>query len=87
MEEFKAGEQVWVVLVEGEENFEALDENETLENAEPATSIVVAPVTVLEGGKTAQLVSGTTFDLLPDRTFRGFEEAEQAATELARQNS
>lgn len=83
MEEFKAGEQVWVVLVEDEKNFQTLDKNGVLEAATPATSVVVAPVTVLEGGKTAQLVDGTTFDLLPDRTFRSTEEADEAATRLA----
>ena len=83
MEAFKAGEQVWVVLVEGEEGFNDLDSNGVLEASEPATSVVVAPVTVLEGGNTGELVSGTTFELLPGRTFRTVEEAERAAEELA----
>ena len=87
MEEFKVGEKVWVVIVEDEQNFEALDKNGVLERAQSATSVVVAPVTVLEGGKRAQLVNGTTFDLLPHRTFRSVEEADEAATELAKQVS
>lgn len=83
MEAFKTGEQVWVVLVEGEEGFNALDRNGVLEASEPTTSVVVAPVTVLEGGEMGELVSGTTFALLPGRTFRTVEEAEGAAEELA----
>ncbi len=83
MEAFKAGEQVWVVLTEGEEGFNDLDSNGVLEASEPATSVVVAPVTVLEGGNTGELVSGTIFELLSGRTFRTVEEAERAAEELA----
>lgn len=83
MEAFKAGEQVWVVLVEGEEGFNDLDRNGVLGTSEPATSVVVAPVTVLEGGIRGELVSGTTFELLPGKTFRTVEEAERAAEALA----
>jgi len=87
MKEFKAGEQVWVVLIEGEEGFSTLDQNGVLETAEPATSAVVAPVTVLEDGETGELVSGTRFDLLPGKTFRTVEEAERAAEKLAREGT
>ena len=87
MIEVNVGDQLWVVIKEGEEGFGALDQGGVLENAEPAVSVVVVPATVLEGGTTAELANGTTFDLLPGRTFRTIEEAEEAAEELAKEAS
>ena len=87
MIEVDVGDQLWVVVKEGEEGYDALDQKGVLENAEPAVSVVVVPATVLEGGKTAELANGTKFDLLPGRTFRTIVEAEEAAQELAKEVS
>jgi len=85
MVEVDVGEQIWVVIKEGEVGFGALDQKGLLERAEPAVSVVVAPATVLEGGAKAELANGATFDLLPGRMFRTIEDAEEAAEELSRQ--
>ena len=82
MENLKVGQRVWVVI--DEEGVSAFDRDGVLEAAEPAVSVLVAPATVLEGGETAELTTGTRVDLLPDRTFHTIEEAELAAERLAK---
>ena len=84
MVEVNAGDQLWVIVKEGEEGLRALDKEGVLEDTGAAVSVVVVPATVLEGGKTAQLANGETFDLLPDRTYDTIEEAEEAAENLAK---
>lgn len=87
MVEVDVGDQVWVIIKESEEGYSALDQKGVLENAETTVSVVVVPATVLEGGRTAELANGATFDLLPGRTFRTIEDAEEAAEELAKETS
>lgn len=79
MDDFKAGEQVWVILEEDDNSFEAVDPAGVLETAEPPVVVMVAPATVLEGGEAAELTDGTEIELLPGRTFHTIEEAEEAA--------
>ncbi len=85
MVEVDVGEQVWVIVRENEEGYDALDQEGVLENAETTVSVVVVPATVLEGGRTAELANGAKFDLLPGRTFRTIGDAEEAAEELAKE--
>lgn len=84
MEEFKVGEQVWVVVDEDETSVGEVDPIVVNETEEPPVAVMVAPVTVLEGGKTAQLIDGTEIELLPDRTFHTIEKAKEAADKLAK---
>lgn len=84
MEEFKAGEQVWLVITEYEEGFSSLVQGGTIEaQASEATSVAVAQATVLEGEEMAALEDGRRFDLLLVRVFRSAEEAQRKAKELA----
>lgn len=85
MVEVNVGEQVWVIVKENEEGYDALDQKGVLEDAATTVSVVVVPATVLEGGRTAELTNGATFELLPGRTFRTIGEAEEAAEDLARE--
>jgi len=84
IKEFKAGEQVWVIVDEYENSVGEVDPIVVNETTEPPVAVMVAPVTVLEGGKRAQLTDGTEIELLPDRTFRTIEDAEQVAEKLAK---
>jgi hypothetical protein len=84
MKEFKAGEQVWVIVDVDENRVGEVDPIVVNETTEPPVAVMVAPVTFLEGGKTAQLTDGTEIELLPDRTFRTIEEAERVSENLAK---
>lgn len=68
---------MWVILED--DSFEALDPDGVLETAEPPVAVLVAPATVLEGARTAELIDGTEIELLPERTFHTIEAAEKAA--------
>jgi hypothetical protein len=84
MEEFKAGEQVWVIVDEDENTVRDVEPAVVNDTTEPPVAVMVAPATVLEGGTTAQLTDGTEVELLPERTFHTIEEAETAAEQLAK---
>lgn len=83
MDDFKAGEQVWVLLEVDDNSFEAVDPTGVLETVGPPVAVIVAPATVLEGREVAELTDGTEIELLPGRTFHTIEEAEAAAEAFA----
>ncbi len=83
MDDFKAGEQVWVLLEVDDNIFEAVDPTGVLETVDSPVAVIVAPATVLEDGGTAELTDGTEIKLLPGRTFHTIEEAEEAAEAFA----
>lgn len=77
MDDFQSGELVWLVLME--------DEDGTMQVSGPATNVMVAPATVLEGGLTAEVTTGAVFDLRSARAYRDSDVAEQEAEKLARE--